>query len=129
MRRVFTALLACWCSGLPAQQIGQNVAPGAAGSATFSTAAQLVVETVGVRDKQGNAIEGLTAKDFTVTEDGVPQKVTSPQDLPEHAEIPINSTGTVAARVEAIHNEVFAHSFVMVSLRMPHEDATAAEHR
>ncbi|HTS77296.1 MAG TPA: VWA domain-containing protein [Bryobacteraceae bacterium] len=42
---------------------------------TFSVTRQLVVETVNVRDKNGKAIEGLTAKDFTVTEDGVPQEI------------------------------------------------------
>ena len=36
---------------------------------------QLVVETVSVTDKNGKAIEGLTAKDFVVTEDGVAQTV------------------------------------------------------
>jgi VWFA-related protein len=37
--------------------------------------AQLVLETVIVKDKHGNAIEGLTARDFVVTEDGSRQSV------------------------------------------------------
>jgi len=36
---------------------------------------QLVVQTVVVKDKDGKNIEGLTDKDFTVTEDGVPQAI------------------------------------------------------
>ena len=58
-----------------AQQIGQNAQPGQGAVATFSTTSQLVVETVSVKDKNGKAIEGLTAKDFTITEDGVPQMI------------------------------------------------------
>ena len=41
----------------------------------MSVKVQLVVEAVVVKDKQGNPIRGLTAKDFTVTEDGVPQTI------------------------------------------------------
>jgi VWFA-related protein len=48
---------------------------GADGTVTFRTNSQLVVETVVVKDKNGKTIEGLTAKDFTVTEDGVPQTI------------------------------------------------------
>ncbi len=58
-----------------AQQVGQNTAPGAGGPATFTASTQLVVETVSVKDKSGKAVEGLTAKDFTVTEDGVAQPI------------------------------------------------------
>jgi VWFA-related protein len=58
-----------------AQTIGQNKTPDAAETYTLSVRSQLVVETVVVRDKQGKPIEGLTADDFTLTEDGVPQKI------------------------------------------------------
>jgi VWFA-related protein len=64
----FAAAAAC------AQQIGQN-APASSATATFTTSTQLVVEAVVATDKKGNPVEGLTAKDFTVTEDGVPQAI------------------------------------------------------
>jgi VWFA-related protein len=57
------------------QQIGQNAPAGASAPATFTTSSQLVVETVNVKDKSGKPIEGLTAKDFTVTEDGAEQTI------------------------------------------------------
>ncbi len=58
-----------------AQQVGQNTTPNAAGGATFQTGTQLVVESVVVKDKGGKPVEGLTANDFIVTEDGVPQVI------------------------------------------------------
>ncbi len=58
-----------------AQQVGQNKQAGAPDTYTLSVKAQLVVETVMVKDKQGNFIEGLTAKDFALTEDGVAQTI------------------------------------------------------
>ncbi len=58
-----------------AQQVGQNKQAGAPDTYTLSVKAQLVVETVVVKDKQGQFIEGLTAKDFALTEDGVPQTI------------------------------------------------------
>ena len=45
------------------------------GEVTFSSSTQLVVETVTVRDKSGKPIEGLTAKDFTVTEKNAAQEI------------------------------------------------------
>ncbi len=51
------------------------LAAGAQQTPTFTTTTQLVVETVTVRDKQGRPIEGLTARDFSVTEDGKPQTI------------------------------------------------------
>ncbi len=61
-------------SMLAAAQQPQTNAPQD-GVATFSTSTQLVIETVTVTDKSGKTIEGLTAKDFTVTEDGAPQAI------------------------------------------------------
>src|SRR5579863_9392633 len=58
-----------------AQQVGQNAPLSANQTATFKASSQLVVETVSVTDKKGNPIEGLTAKDFSVTENGVPQSI------------------------------------------------------
>src|SRR5215831_15008885 len=42
---------------------------------TLKINADLVVETVTVKDKDGKAVEGLRKDDFTVTEDGVPQSI------------------------------------------------------
>jgi len=58
-----------------AQTIGQNATPDHEPTYTLSVHSQLVVEAVTVKDKDGKPIEGLTAKDFTVTEDGTPQKI------------------------------------------------------
>ena len=59
-----------------AQPKAAQAAPGAKDNpVVFKAMAQLVEETVTVKDKNGNAIEGLTAKDFAVTEDNVPQTV------------------------------------------------------
>jgi VWFA-related protein len=58
-----------------AQTIGQNKTSDAAQTYTLSVRSQLVVEAVVVKDKQGKPIEGLTANDFTLTEDGIPQKI------------------------------------------------------
>jgi VWFA-related protein len=41
----------------------------------FRTSSLLIVETVTVKDKDGRPIEGLTAKDFTISEDGEPQTI------------------------------------------------------
>jgi VWFA-related protein len=47
----------------------------AQGPVKITVNTQLVVETVSVTDKSGKPVEGLTAKDFVVTEDGVAQTV------------------------------------------------------
>jgi VWFA-related protein len=79
-------LLATLSAG--AQQIGQNKSPDSAQTFTLSVRTQLVVETVVVKDKQGNPVEGLTANDFTLTEDGIPQKIR----FCEHQTLPTTAT-------------------------------------
>jgi VWFA-related protein len=54
-----------------AQQTPQTQTP----QATFRTTTRLIVQTVSVKDKDGKPIEGLTAKDFVVTEDGQAQDI------------------------------------------------------
>lgn len=59
-----------------AQLTGQNKPVGSADqAATIKVTSRLIIEAVGVKDKKGNPIEGLSAKDFTITEDGVAQKI------------------------------------------------------
>ncbi|HZQ54387.1 MAG TPA: VWA domain-containing protein [Bryobacteraceae bacterium] len=57
----------------------------------FSTTTQLVIETVSVTDKSGDPVHGLSAKDFTITENGVPQQIRffEEQQLPEKTEPPL----------------------------------------
>ena len=55
------------------QQVGENKT--GTDTPTFSVTRQLKIETVLVKDKNGNPVEGLTMKDFTVTEDGTPQEI------------------------------------------------------
>src|SRR5947207_2049349 len=73
LRPVYSVLLAFTLLAQqtqPPQQAPQN-----ADAAKFTSSTQLVVEMVTVKDKAGNIVEGLSAKDFTVTEDGKPQTI------------------------------------------------------
>ncbi len=58
-----------------AQQIGTNARPASDPGVTFKASSQLVIETVVVKDKNGKNVEGLTAKDFAITEDNIAQPI------------------------------------------------------
>lgn len=93
MRLMATLLISTLAA---AQQTGRNVPPGGNSAGTFTSTTQLVVETVSVIDKAGNAVQGLTAKDLTVTENGVPQEIRffEEQTLPEaSAAVPAARSG------------------------------------
>jgi VWFA-related protein len=79
------AMLAGFAGG---QQVGQNKSATGAETYTLALKSQLVVETVIVKDKQGKSIDNLTAKDFTLTEDGTPQTI----KFFEHQELPTTAT-------------------------------------
>ena len=66
----FMSFLSCVSLVLSPQAAQQPPQP------TFRTGTRLIVETVTVKDKEGKPVEGLTAKDFTLTEDGDPQAIT-----------------------------------------------------
>ena len=88
MRKLAALLIASLCTvSSTSQQIGQNRSGDAQNDYTMSVKVQLVIEAVVVKDKQGNPVHGLTAKDFTLTEDNVPQtlKFCEHQDLAETA--------------------------------------------
>jgi VWFA-related protein len=70
----FAVAMTAICSA-DAQQIGHNTSTSMPQGYTLSIRSQLVVETVTVQDKQGRFVPGLTAKDFALTEDGVPQTI------------------------------------------------------
>jgi VWFA-related protein len=95
MRSLLTILLLATL-GTEAQQIGQNAVPGQNDTPTLSVRSQIVIETVVVKDKKGNTIDGLTAKDFSLTEDGVPQTIRfcEPQSLPSTlSDVPLKPAG------------------------------------
>lgn len=52
-----------------------QAAPAAEEDPVFRSDTRLVIHQVTVKDKSGKPIEGLTAKDFAITEDGVPQNI------------------------------------------------------
>jgi VWFA-related protein len=100
-RRILTIyLLLVLALGAQQPPAPQNAPAGADGTAIFRTSTQLVIETVSVKDKSGKPIEGLTAKDFIITEDGAPQTAAffEYQKLPEAPSAPI-ITATNAADV------------------------------
>jgi VWFA-related protein len=59
----------------------------------FRVVVDLVQLNVAVTDSKGNYVTGLTPKDFTVTEDGIPQKIASFAEGNQ----PVHSLGDVAA--------------------------------
>ena len=89
MRRLLALCVPMILAAASAQQVGQNRDANTPNDYTLSMKVQLVVETVVVKDKQGNPIRGLSAKDFVVTEDGAPQtiKFCEHQDLADNAKL------------------------------------------
>ncbi len=89
--RMFISMILAGSLSAGAQVVGQNTQPGAAGTYTLSVSSKLVIESVNVKDKQGKSINGLTAKDFTVTENGVEQHISfcEYQELPTTPEPPV----------------------------------------
>ena len=81
-----------------AQQIGQNTPTAAKETPTISVSTQLVVEAVVVKDKKGNSISGLSAKDFSITEDGASQTIS----FCEYQRLPSGATPTPPSAPEHI---------------------------
>jgi VWFA-related protein len=78
-----------------AQQVGTNSTADRNADYTFRANSQLIIENIIVKDKKGNFIDGLTAKDFAVNEDGVRQAIRfcEHQKLSSATPLPITPTG------------------------------------
>lgn len=96
LRTLTAAALCAVAAHLPAQQIGSNKTEGKGDTYTLTVKSQLVVETVVVKDKQGHFVPGLTARDFTVTEDGTPQSI----KFCEHQTLPTSAAPLPPPRPE-----------------------------
>ena len=94
--RILLANLLLTATAATAQQIGQNKSPGASDTYTLSVKSQLVVETIVVKDKDGHYVQGLTAKDFALTEDGTAQiiRFCEHQDLANATPVPVAAPGS-----------------------------------
>jgi VWFA-related protein len=57
------------------QAVGQNASLESNQNKTIRVNTRMVIEAVSVTDKNGRPVAGLTARDFRVTEDGVPQTI------------------------------------------------------
>ena len=90
MRR-FLQLFLCVTITIAAQQQTPD-------EVVFRAETRLVVQQVTVKDKDGKPIEGLTAKDFTITENGVPQTISflDFQKLEEVEPVPVLEDRVVA---------------------------------
>ncbi len=71
---------------------------------TFRSGTRLIVQTVSVKDKEGRPIEGLTANDFVVSEDGDVQAISFVefQRLPDRSAEPASSPASSSRAPEAV---------------------------
>jgi VWFA-related protein len=113
MRLLVTTMMLLGTVTAGAQVTGQNTQPsGGNGTYTMSVSSKLVVEAVNVKDKQGKSIKGLTANDFVVTEDGVPQHVS----FCEYQELPV---APVASMKSAVPENIRIYNRLAVSQISP----------
>jgi VWFA-related protein len=91
------------------------------GAAKFTANSQLVIEAVSVKDKEGKPIEGLTAKDFVVTENGKPQSVAfcEFQKIADISEAALATPPTLQAAPAALDAKVEALTRTQISTERP----------
>jgi VWFA-related protein len=113
MRKLaIVALLLGSVAGSRPQQLGGNQNANAPQNFTIKVQSNLVVEAVEVKDKEGHFVQGLTAKDFVLTEDGAPQtiKFCEHQNLSETAKPlpPMTSTNENVTIYDKLAREAIA---------------------
>jgi VWFA-related protein len=84
MNSCISGLLAMLCISLYAQTVPpasqRSIAPETPQASLLSTRSTLVLAPALVRNKAGDLVFTLTANDFVLTDDGIPQKLTLEQD-------------------------------------------------
>jgi Ca-activated chloride channel family protein len=90
---------------------------GAQETFTYKTETHLIDSTVSVHDAQGGLVQGLTAEDFRIVEDGVPQTVrffAHDKDLPLSIGLLIDASGSQEKFVKAHEHDIatFLHEVV-----------------
>ena len=101
--RAITATFLAWLMVASAQQqgpqTGTNTPNGQKNTYQFEATTRLVVEDVIIRGKDGNPVPNLKAGDFTITEDGKPQKISvfEFQKLEQEAALPAPAPAARAA--------------------------------
>src|ERR1700748_3572752 len=113
MRRSLATMMIGLLPGTPmvglAQQPTQQ--PDSSGAFTLKVQTDIVLTNVVVRDKKtGEVVKGLKASDFTILENGKPQKIASfdYQNVDEAAVLKENSTVTGKATIADLLNRNFA---------------------
>jgi VWFA-related protein len=92
-------LAAVLCAALLAGQMpAQTARPP---QYTFRTFSELVLVNVTVRDRKGNPVRGLTPNDFTVLEDGKPQRIASFDTENTEIALPTNAQQAKVLTAEA----------------------------
>src|SRR5580698_7995376 len=104
-RRVVAGMMICALAGSPVAATAQQQAGD--GSFTLKVQTDIVLTNVVVRDKKtGEVVKGLKASDFTILENGKPQKIASfdYQNVDEAAVLHEKTTVAGKATVEQLLN-------------------------
>jgi Ca-activated chloride channel family protein len=113
--RVLAAfLLFCCLTATAYSQSQQAPPPDSFASATISVNSELVALPVRVTDVKGNVVSGLTLQDFSVFEDGRPQKLTlfQQEDAPVTVGLVVDHSRSMGPKLAGVIAAVsaFAHS-------------------
>jgi len=107
-------LLLCSSPVTGHSQSPQSPPPGSAASAAISVNSALVALPVRVTDTKGNVVSGLTLQDFSVFEDGRPQKLTlfQQEDAPVTVGLVVDHSRSMGPKLAGVIAAVsaFAHS-------------------
>jgi VWFA-related protein len=109
MRRTIAAVMVGLMTGTP--YMGRSQQPDTSGAFTLKVQSDIVLTNVVVRDKKtGEVVRGLKASDFTILENGKPQKIASfdYENVDEAAVLHEKTTVTGRATIADLVNRNFA---------------------